>query len=239
MQSLQETFYPFYVITAVRKFFFFLDPKRTGKIQIKDMLTSPILAELYELRQEQLNMDDALQNWFSVQSSLRVYDQYLKLDQDKNGMLKKHELSNFSKGLTKIFIDRIFEEYQTFEGEMDYKTFLDFVLAMENKKSPQALQYFWRVLDIYHKGAIDTFIINMFFRSVITKLETRVQTDYKIDDLKDELWDMAKPASPYCITLQDLISCGVGDIIVAILTDAQAFYAYDQRETGETEDFED
>jgi len=66
LQSLQETFYPFYVITAVRKFFFFLDPKRTGKIQIKDMLTSPILAELYELRQESLNMEDALQNWFSV-----------------------------------------------------------------------------------------------------------------------------------------------------------------------------
>jgi serine/threonine-protein phosphatase 2A regulatory subunit B'' len=50
-------------------------------------------------------------------------------------MLKKHELANYLKGLTKIFIDRIFEEYQTFEGEMDYKTFLDFVLAMENKKS--------------------------------------------------------------------------------------------------------
>ena len=54
-------------------------------------------------------------------------------------MLKKEELANYSKGLTTIFIDRIFEEYQTFEGEMDYKTFLDFVLAMENKKSPQAL----------------------------------------------------------------------------------------------------
>jgi len=136
LQNLQETFYPFYVITAVRKFFFFLDPKRTGKIQIKDMLTSPILAELYELRQESLNMEDALQNWFSVQSSLRVYDQYLRLDIDKNGMLKKQELCRYSPGLTTIFIDRIFEEYQTFEGEMDYKTFLDFVLAMENKKSP-------------------------------------------------------------------------------------------------------
>ena len=89
-------------------------------------------------------------------------------------MLKKFELINFGKGLTKFFIDRIFEEYQTFEGEMDYKTFLDFVLAMENKKSPQALQYFWRVLDIYHKGGIDTFVINMFFRSVIQKLETRI-----------------------------------------------------------------
>lgn len=84
-------------------------------------------------------MEDAIQNWFSVQSSLRVYDQYLKLDTDHNGMLKKEELIKYSPGLTSIFIDRIFEEYQTFEGEMDYKTFLDFVLAMENKKTPQAI----------------------------------------------------------------------------------------------------
>ncbi len=40
LQNLKGDFYPFYVITAVRKFFFFLDAKRTGKILIKDMLTS-------------------------------------------------------------------------------------------------------------------------------------------------------------------------------------------------------
>ena len=51
-------------------------------------------------------------------------------------MLNKAELARFSPGLTNIFIDRVFEELQTFEGEMDYKTFLDFVLAMENKKTP-------------------------------------------------------------------------------------------------------
>ncbi len=50
---------------------------------------------------------------------------------------------------------------------MDYKTFLDFVLAMENKKSHQAIQYFWRILDVRRKGGLDTFTINMFFRSVI------------------------------------------------------------------------
>ena len=83
------------------------------------------------------------------------------------------------------------------------------------------------MLDVFHKGAIDTFVINMFFRAVIQKLETKVQTDYKVDDLKDELWDMAKPQLPYCITLQDLVNCGVGDTIVAMLTDAKAFYEYD------------
>jgi len=57
---------------------------------------------------------------------------------------------------------------------MDYKTFLDFVLAMENKKAPQSIMYFWKVLDVYNKNAIDTFVINMFFRAVIQKLESRM-----------------------------------------------------------------
>lgn len=42
---------------------------------------------------------------------------------------------------------------------------------MENKKTPEAIQYFWRILDVYNKGAIDTFIINMFFRPIVGKLE--------------------------------------------------------------------
>ena len=66
LEQLSEPFYPFYVITSVRKFFFFLDPKRTGKIQIKDMMTSPILAEMYELRQQNMHAQDQLTNWFSV-----------------------------------------------------------------------------------------------------------------------------------------------------------------------------
>lgn len=240
LSSLQDNFYSFYVITAVRKFFFFLDPKRTGRIWIKDMLTSPILAELYELRQERWTVEEAMQNWFSAQSALRVYEQYLRLDVDHNGMLKKGELARYSGGLTSIFVDRLFEEYQTFEGEMDYKTFLDFVLAMENKKTVQSIQYFWKILDVYKKGAIDTFVINMFFRAIIQKLETKEKFGFRVEDVKDEIWDMAKPQHPYALTLEDLTTCGVGDTIIAMLIDAKDFYEYDQRESGvEVDDFDD
>ena len=240
LSSLQDNFYSFYVITAVRKFFFFLDPKRTGRIWIKDMLTSPILAELYELRQERWTVEEAMQNWFSAQSALRVYEQYLRLDVDHNGMLKKGELARYSGGLTSIFVDRLFEEYQTFEGEMDYKTFLDFVLAMENKKTVQSIQYFWKILDVYKKGAIDTFVINMFFRAIIQKLETKEKFGFRVEDVKDEIWDMAKPKHPYALTLEDLTTCGVGDTIIAMLIDAKDFYEYDQRESGvEVDDFDD
>lgn len=196
------------------------------------MLTSPILAELYELRQESMSPEEAAQNWFSVQYTLRVYDHYLRLDLDRNGMLRKQELSRYSGGLVNIFVDRLFEEYQTFEGEMDYKTFLDFVLAMENKKTIPSLQYFFRILDVYKKGALDTFVINMFFRAVISKLESKEKYGFKVDDVKDEIWDMAKPKCQYAITLEDIINCGVGDTIVSMLSDARAFYEYDQRESG-------
>ncbi|CAF1678063.1 unnamed protein product, partial [Didymodactylos carnosus] len=49
LAQLQETFYKFYVCTAVRKFFFFLDPLRTEKIAIPDILCSGFLDKLLEV----------------------------------------------------------------------------------------------------------------------------------------------------------------------------------------------
>eukprot|EP00743_Colponemidia_sp_Colp-15_P007803 GILK01008449.1.p1 GENE.GILK01008449.1~~GILK01008449.1.p1 ORF type:complete len:489 (-),score=106.96 GILK01008449.1:92-1462(-) len=231
LHNLQSEFFPFYVFTAVRKFFFFLDPKKTGRIFIRDMLTSPILAELYELRQEAWTEEEALANWFSVQSALRVYGQYLNLDVDHNGMLSKKELARFGSGmLTEVFIDRVFQEYQTYEGEMDYKTFLDFVLAMDNKKTPQGLSYIFRLLDVQKKQLLDGFVVNYFFRAVVKKLEEMGNDPVNMEDVKDEIFDMVKPTNPLGIALTDLIACGVGDTVVSMLIDMNAFWAYDNRE---------
>ena len=115
---------------------------------------------------------------------------------------------------------------------MDYKAFLDFVLAMENKKTPQALQYYWKILDVYHKGAIDSFVINMFFKDVVKKLQTMDKLQFLIEDVIDEIFDMCKPKAPLGITFEDLSGSQQGDIIVTMLIDAKGFYDYDQREAS-------
>ncbi|KAK6307422.1 hypothetical protein J4Q44_G00225700 [Coregonus suidteri] len=75
--GLEKSFYSFYVCTAVRKFFFFLDPLRTG--------------------------------------------QYLNLDKDHDGMLSKEELSRYGTGtLTSVFLDSVYQECLTYDGEIDY-----------------------------------------------------------------------------------------------------------------------
>jgi Ca2+-binding EF-hand superfamily protein len=241
LNSLQEDFYPYYVFTAVRKFFFLLDPKRTQRIHMRDLLSSQVLPELYELRQEQpMAVDQASENWFSMQSALKVYGVYLELDVSQNGMLSKGELKNYGHGtsmLTDVFIDRVFEEYQTYrdsetgEQEMDYKTFLDFVLAMENKNTREGLQYFWKLIDIYHTGYIDALVIEYFFGAIVRMLQAKTfDVEVSVDDVKNEIFDMVKPSQSGIITLQDLINCRQGGTVLSMLIDAQAFWRYDNRE---------
>ncbi len=50
LNGLEKSFYSFYICTAVRKFFFFLDPMRTGKIKIQDILSCSFLDDLLEVR---------------------------------------------------------------------------------------------------------------------------------------------------------------------------------------------
>ena len=125
----------------------------------------------------------------------------------------------------------MFQEYLTFSGEIDYRTYLDFVLAMENRREPQSIQYFFRILDINQKGYLDSFCLHYFFKvldKVVKQFIIRIlehnHNDIKIhlqdilkflrkqgmdnilfEDVKDEIFDMVKPKDPYKITLQDLI----------------------------------
>lgn len=50
--------------------------------------------------------------------------QYLNLDKDHNGMLSKEELSRYGTAtLTTVFLDRVFQECLTYDGEMVVERF--------------------------------------------------------------------------------------------------------------------
>jgi hypothetical protein len=46
----------------------------------------------------------------------------------------------------------------------DFKTYVDIILALENRKEPQAIYFFFSILDIKNQGFIDSFCINYFFK---------------------------------------------------------------------------
>ena len=116
LDGLDKSFHSFYVCTAVRKFFFFLDPLRTGKIKIQDILASSFLDDLLELRDQDLAKDAQDANWFSAPSALRVYGQYLNLDKDHNGMLSRQVYTIYFY-LIPILIQFLSDKMQYFSNE--------------------------------------------------------------------------------------------------------------------------
>uniref|UniRef100_A0A1A9UVZ3 Serine/threonine-protein phosphatase 2A regulatory subunit B'' subunit gamma n=1 Tax=Glossina austeni TaxID=7395 RepID=A0A1A9UVZ3_GLOAU len=231
---VQPSFQSFYVCTVVKKFFFFLDPLHTGRIRIRDILASGLLTELLELRDEESSKESHEHNWFSMPSVLTVYGNYLNLDKDHNGMLSKQELADYGSGtLTSVFLDRVFDECRTFDGEMDYKTFLDFVLALDNRHEPQSLHYLFRILDVQHKGYLTVQTLHYFFKGIQEQIRAVNAEAVNFEDLKDEIFDMVKSKDPCKITLQDLINCGQAETVVSILIEFHKFWAYENREEGE------
>ena len=83
--------------------------------------------------------------------------------QDEHGTEEDEDASGSGVGLlmpvppcalTDVFIDRVFEECRLYDGEMDYKNFVDFTLAMTYKDRPESLAYFFKLLDVRNRGKL-------------------------------------------------------------------------------------
>ncbi len=183
-------------------------------------------------------LKDLRRNWFSIDYTERLYAEYLELDSNQNGMLTLSELARYrGGGLTPEFATRIFQECLTYrnqetgQSEIDYKSYLDFVLANTYTGTPEAIGYFFRLLDLEAAKRLSSFEICYFFRAVIRKChEMGEEPNCTVADVQDEIFDMVKPRNPLFITLSDLLDCKVGDTIIGMLTDVNAFFAYDRRE---------
>ncbi|XP_041000915.1 probable serine/threonine-protein phosphatase 2A regulatory subunit B'' subunit TON2 isoform X2 [Juglans microcarpa x Juglans regia] len=241
LRDMPAAFVQMYCRIAAHKFFFFCDPHRRGKACIKKVLLSNCLQELMELHQEseeEVTDTEQAENWFSLTSAQRICDMFLALDKDMNGTLSKQELREYADGtLTEIFIERVFDEHvrrgKSGGGnarEMDFESFLDFVLALENKDTPEGLTYLFRCLDLNGRGFLTTADIHSLFRDVHQKWIDGGNYELCIEDVRDEIWDMVKPADSLRITLADLLNCKQGGTVASMVIDVRGFWAHDNRE---------
>ncbi|KAJ0092264.1 hypothetical protein Patl1_25116 [Pistacia atlantica] len=264
LRDMPASFVQMYCRIAAHKFFFFCDPHRRGlhdliftynrkyigeRPCIKKVLLSNCLQELMELHQEseeEVTDTEQAENWFSLTSAQRICDMYLALDKDMNGTLTKQDLREYADGtLTEIFIERVFDEHvRRGKGsggnsrEMDFESFLDFVLALENKDTPEGLTYLFRCLDLQGRGYLTTADIHTLFRDVHQKWIEGGNYELCIEDVRDEIWDMVKPMDPLKITLTDLLGCKQGGTVASMLIDVRGFWAHDNRENLLQEDEE-
>lgn len=205
-------------------------------MKIQTLLQSDIMGEFNELHEEYLEEDYEQSNWFSVPYVSRVHGMYIELDDDNNGLLSRTEFQSYDGGgLTAQFVDRLFQEYTTYNGEIDYKLYLDFVLAKENPKHKQSIQFFFRLLDMDRNGELTPLTISYFWRGIMDHPLAADIEPIEPDDIVHEIFDMVRPASRTVITLKDLLNSGQGDVVCRILSDVNGFIRYEQREQSQSE----
>eukprot|EP00038_Savillea_parva_P010142 m.188226 g.188226 ORF g.188226 m.188226 type:complete len:468 (-) comp17337_c0_seq1:497-1900(-) len=235
LKSLVLQFYETYSVFAARKFCFFLDRHRTGRVRIKDLLLSDVLIEYNKMQYDELPPEAEANNWFSVPFVSKVHGDWVELDADESGLLNEAELMRFgSGGLTEPFVKRVFQYCQTYMGkhgrEIDYKVYLDLVLAKMYPTRPESVRFLAHLIDVHDRGVISRQDVAHLWQGVIEHPLMEYQEPPSTDNIVNEVFDMVNPNNHEYITVSELVRSGVGHTVCGILTDVEAFFAYDNRE---------
>lgn len=184
------------------------------------------------LAQDQLSMD----NWFSLPLMCRIYEHFTSLDQDEDGVLTVDELAHYScDSFTRLAIERAFECHVPQSGTrhiMDYKTYLNFVIATEHAATKPAMKYIWAMLDLDGtKSHIKVSTLRCFCKEIAKELtESGLMGEISAQSILSEIIDMINPEWHEWVTFEDLERSGQQATVLPILLSYRNFFAYDCRE---------
>lgn len=88
----------------------------------------------------------------------------------------------------------------------DFKTFIDIILALENRKELQSIYFFFHILDINSTKYIDDLVLRYFFKPIQNQMKLQGQEPIDFADFCNEIFDMVRPATSKQIYIEDLLS---------------------------------
>uniref|UniRef100_A0A1I7XH04 EF-hand domain-containing protein n=1 Tax=Heterorhabditis bacteriophora TaxID=37862 RepID=A0A1I7XH04_HETBA len=166
---------------------------------------------------------------FSLGNHWRILDSFRRCDRDESGMLSLEELRG---NYTPLFLERVFATHTLYEEkEIDFRAFVDFNVAVESREEPASIRYLFRCVDLWDDGYLCREEVKLMVDSLLTNLIS-IAGGFapSVDDVVDEIFDMAKPVEPTRITLDDIIKSTRGSTIFGIMIDIETFIKYENRE---------
>ncbi|KAG5473849.1 hypothetical protein LSCM1_04481 [Leishmania martiniquensis] len=243
LQAMGNDMLPFYCCTVSRRLFWDLDPGNRGVLRIHSLLQSGVMDEWVSL---QLMTEDDPQNWFGALVTQQLYNKFVLLDTRNKGTLNAENLRGYKKGLPTVlddglppdtsplcslFIDRYFETNTLMtRSEMDYRKFVDFVIAVELLPLCSRPYFFWNILDMEGAGVLTPMVVNQFFRETHAKLVAAGLDVPSRETVVQEVFDLIEKAEPLRITREEFVRSPQAGLFVALLIDCLSFWTYENRE---------
>lgn len=149
-----------YVTTAI---FTILDPIRTGKILISELIKNSYYLDFVMLESLSDNMDD---NHFSPAITMKYINEFDQIDHDGDGLLSPEDLYSIpNTKFTKAFVNRVFD-VTTSNILSDFCWYIRFRFMWDNPDTKWANQIMFDIFDVDGDGKITYFEINYFYRDI-------------------------------------------------------------------------
>lgn len=154
--AITPIFLPFYARSCVKKLQFFHDPQKRGLVSIAHILRSPSMSDLFELRGSDTSHDHGTLNWFTFESTNRIYNDFVSIDKDDKGFININDALSWGNwSLTDLVTRMVFREYQTTSDELDFEAYIELIIALLYIKTDESVRYWFKILDLDSKGYLN------------------------------------------------------------------------------------
>lgn len=231
-------FHSRYVHTVIARIFYSVNRCWSGRINISELKKSDLLEVLTLLEEE----DDINQimAFFSYEHFYVIYCKFWELDKDHDLLINQDDLARHSDhALSTRIVERIFSGCVTRgdnkkqpdeEPKMSYTDFVWFLLSEEDKRTPTAIEYWFRCMDIDGDGVLSMYELEYFYEEQQQRMESIGIETLPFEDCLCQMLDMIKPARRDCITLGDLKRCKMTHVFFDTFFNLEKYLDHEQRD---------
>ncbi|KAJ3304848.1 Serine/threonine-protein phosphatase 2A regulatory subunit B'' subunit alpha [Kappamyces sp. JEL0829] len=190
-------------------------------------------SQFYEclLNLEKVEDVNATQDIFSYQHFYVIYCKFWELDRDHDMLINLPSLLRYDNGaMTPAILSRVMQgcgkplAKGPKSAIMTYEDFIWFILSVEDKKTPQSIEYWFRCLDIDGDGVISLYELQQFYEDQYDRMMiSRVSDVWKLEDFICSLMDLVRPKLANQISLQDLKKCGSAFLFFDMIFDLRRY----------------
>jgi serine/threonine-protein phosphatase 2A regulatory subunit B'' len=221
-----------YIETVTTRIFFSVNRSWTGRISIPELRKSNFLTVL-ALLEDEVDINQVME-YFSYEHFYVIYCKFWELDTNHDLFIDRRDLTRYSKhALPPRIIDRILSRAvlrtkNDYPAKMNYRDFVWFLLAEEDKQHPTSIEYWFRCMDLDGDGVLSMYEMEYFYEQQMKRMERMGIETLDFEDCLCQVLDMICPKQPDCITLRDLKRSKVAPHFFNIFVNLEKYLEHEQ-----------
>jgi serine/threonine-protein phosphatase 2A regulatory subunit B'' len=224
-----------YARTVIGRVFFKLDPTARQCITSRALRQSDLLHAFHTVdMEEDINL---VNEYFSYEHFYVLYCKFWELDADHDFFLSREDLSKVS-DLTQVALDRVFEQAgrpftSDQQDRMAYEDFIAFLMSEEDKTAPEAIRYWFGVVDLDGDGILSPEDMRVFYTEQHARMQELRMEAVAFQDLMTQKTDLLKPDRPSHFELKDFLDptrVKLTGVLFSCLFNISKFQAFEARD---------